>query len=55
MGRMEEMEVAQYKCQYMLTHVGPLYDDLVEVYCHGHWEQPDLNYRKEDVWEIDRL
>ena len=20
MGRMEEMEVAQYKCQYMLTH-----------------------------------
>ena len=36
MGRMEEMEVAQYKCQYMLTHVGPLYDDLVEIYCHAH-------------------
>ena len=32
MSRMEEMEVAQYKCQYMLTHVGPLYDDLVEIY-----------------------
>ena len=52
MGR---MEVAQYKCQYMLTHVGPLYDDLVEIYCHAHWGQPDPNYRKEDVWEIGRL
>ena len=36
MGRMEGMEVAQYKCQYMLTHVGPLYDDLVEIYCHAN-------------------
>ena len=54
-GRMEEMEVAQYKCKYMLTHVGPLYDDLVEIYCHAHWVQPDPNYRKEDVWEIGRL
>ena len=55
MGRMEEMEVAQYKCQYMLTHVGPLYDDLVEIYCHAHWGQPGPNYRKEDVWETGRL
>ena len=55
MGRMEEMEVAQYKCQYMLTHVGPLYDDLVEIYCNAHWGQPDPNYRKEDVWKIGRL
>ena len=52
---MEEMEVAQYKCQYMLTHVGPLYDDLVEIYCHAHWRQPDPHYRKEDVLEIGRL
>ena len=55
MSRMEEMEVAQYKCQYMLTHVGPLYNDLVEIYCHAHWGQPDTNYRKEDVWKIGRL
>ena len=55
MSRMEEMEVAQYKCQYMLTDVGPLYDDLVEIYCHVHWGHPDPNYRKEDVWEIGRL
>ena len=39
----------------MLTHVGPLYDDLVEIYCHAHYGQPDPNYRKEDVWEIGRL
>ena len=55
MSRMEEMEAAQYKCQYMLTHVGPLYDDLVEIYCHAHWGQTDPKYRKEDVWEIGRL
>ena len=53
MGIMEE--IAQYKCQYMLSHVGPLCDDLVEIYCHAHWGQPDPNYRKEDVWEIGRL
>ena len=52
MGRMEE---AQYKCQYMLTHVGLLYDDLVGIYCHAHWGQPDPSYRKEDVWKIGRL
>ena len=39
----------------MLTHVGPLYDDLVEIYCHAHRGQPDPNYRKKDVWEIGRL
>ena len=55
MARMEEMEVAQYKCQYLLTHVGPLYDDLVEIYCHAHKGQPDPNYRKEDIWETGRL
>ena len=54
-SRMEEMEVAQYRCQYMLTHVDPLYDDLVEIYCHAHWGQPGPNYRKEDVWEVGRL
>ena len=52
---MGEMEVAQYKYQYKLTHVGPLCDDLVEIYCHAHLGQPDPNYRKEDVWEIGRL
>ena len=54
-SRMEEMEVAQYKCKYMLTHVGPLYDVLVEIYCHAHWGQPDPKYRKDDVWEVGRL
>ena len=54
-NRNEEMEVAQYKCQYLLTHVGPLYDDLVEIYCRAHWGQSDPNYRKEDVWEVGRL
>ena len=39
----------------MLTHVGPLYNDLIEIYCHAHWGQPDPNYRKKDVWEVGRL
>ena len=37
----------------MLSYVGPRYDDLVEIYCHAHWGNP--NFRREDVWESGKL
>ena len=29
-------QVGHYRFTYMLSHVGPKYDDLVEIYCHAH-------------------
>ena len=49
------MEVGHYKFTYMLSHVGPRYEDLVEIYCHAHWHQPDPNFRMEDVWGTGKL
>ena len=39
----------------MLSHVGSKYEDLVEIYCHAHWHQPDPNFRLEDVWRSGKL
>ena len=49
------MEVGPYKFTYMLSHVGPKYEDLVEIYCHAHWHQPDPRFRLEDVWRTGKL
>ena len=39
----------------MLSHVGPKYDDLVDIYCYAHWGNPHPSYRKEDIWEAGTL
>ena len=39
----------------MLSHVGPKYDDLVDLYCHAYWGNPHPSFRKEDVWEQGTL
>ena len=39
----------------MLSHVGPKYDDLVNIYCHAHWGSPHPSYRREDIWEAGTL
>ena len=49
------MEVGPYKFTYMLSHVGPKYKDLVEIYYHAHWHQPDPRFRLEDVWRTGKL
>ena len=49
------MEVGHYRFTYMLSHVGPKYEDLVEIYCHAHWHQPDPRFRLEDVWRSGKL
>ena len=55
LDRMSEMDVHPNKCQYMLTHIGPLYPDLVEIYCHAHSGESDPHYREVDVWGIGKL
>ena len=54
-GKETYMEVGHYKFTYMLSQVGSRYEDLVEIYCHAHWHQPDLNFRLEDVWRTGKL
>ena len=54
-GKKTYMEVGHYRFSYMLSHVGPKYEDLVEIYCHAHWHQPDPNFRLEDVWRSGKL
>ena len=54
-GKKTHMEVGHYRFTYMLSHVGPKHEDLVEIYCHAHWHQPDPNFRLEDVWESGKL
>ena len=48
-------QVGHYRFTYMLSHVGPKYDDLVDIYCHVHWGNPHLSYRREDIWEVGTL
>ena len=48
--RKTSMEVGHYRFTYILSHVGPKYDDLVEIYCHAHWSYPEPNYKAEDIW-----
>ena len=54
-GKKTYMEVGHYRFTYMLSHVGPKYEDLVEIYCHAHWHEPDPNFRFEDVWRTGKL
>ena len=48
-------QVVHYRFTYMLSHVGPKYDDLVNIYCHAHWGSPHPSYRREDFWETGTL
>ena len=48
-------QVGHYRFTYMLSHVGPKHEDLVEIYCHAHWGNPNPNFRREDVWESGKL
>ena len=44
------MQVAHYDFTFMLSHVGPKYEDLVDLYCQSHLGEPHPSFRKEDVW-----
>ena len=44
------MQVAHYHFTFMLSHVGPKYEDLVNLYCQAHLGEPHPSFRKEDVW-----
>ena len=48
-------QVGHYRFTYMLSHVGPKYDDLVNIYCHAHWGSPHPSFRREDIWETGTL
>ena len=50
-----QTQVGHYRFTYMLSHVGPKYDDLVNVYCHALWGSPHPSFRREDVWEAGTL
>ena len=39
----------------MLSHVGPKYDDLVNIYCHAHWGSLHPSFRRENIWEAGTL
>ena len=54
-GKKTYMELGHYRFTYILSHIGPKYTDLVEIYCHAHWHQPDPNFRLEDVWRTGNL
>ena len=45
-----QMQVAHYHFTFMLSHVGPKYEDLVDLYCQAHLGEPHPSFRKEDVW-----
>ena len=44
------MQVAHYHFTFMLSHVGPKYEDLVDLYCQAHLGEPHPSFRKEDIW-----
>ena len=44
------MQVAHYHFTFMLSHVGPKYEDLVDLYCQAHLGDPHPSFRREDVW-----
>ena len=48
--RRTSMQVAHYHFTFMLSHVGPKYEDLVDLYCQAHFGGPHPSFRKEDVW-----
>ena len=48
-------QVGHYRFTYMLSHVGPKYDDLVNIYGHAHWGSPYPSFRREDIWEAGTL
>ena len=48
-------QVGHYRFTYMLSHVGPKCDDLVNIYCHAHWGSPHPSFRREDIWEAGAL
>ena len=48
-------QVGHYRFTCMLSHVGPKYDDLVNIYCHAHWGSSHPSYRREDIWEAGTL
>ena len=48
-------QVGHYRFTYMLSHVGPKYYDLVNIYCHAYWCSPHPSYRREDIWEAGTL
>ena len=50
-----QIQVGHYRFTYMLSHVGPKYDDLVNIYCHAHLGSPHPSFRREDVWEAGTL
>ena len=50
-----QTQVGHYRFTYMLSHVGPKCDDLVNIYCHAHWGSPHPSFRREDVWEAGTL
>ena len=43
------IQVAHYHFTFMLSHVGPKYEDLVDLYCQAHLGEPHPSFRKEDV------
>ena len=44
------IQVAHYHFTFMLSHVGPRYEGLVDLYCQAHLGEPHPSFRKEDVW-----
>ena len=50
-----QTQVEHYRFTYMLSLVGPKYDDLVNIYCHAHWGSPHPSFRREDIWEAGTL
>ena len=44
------IQVAHYHFTFMLSHVGPKYEDLVDLYCQAHLGEPHPSFRKEDAW-----
>ena len=44
------MQVAHYHFTFMLSQVGPKYEDLVDLYYQAHMGGPHPSFRKEDVW-----
>ena len=44
------MQVAHYHFTFILSHVGPKYEDLVDLYCQASLGEPNPSFRKEDVW-----
>ena len=44
------LQVAHYHFTFMLSQVGPKYEDLVDLYYQAHMGGPHPSFRKEDVW-----